>query len=186
MRYGPPAMRSQLFASLLSAAMIALLGSGCPSFTSGDEPSFEAQVDESTIEVVPPEPTKAPTPAPRPTPPSVPTPGPSGDRIAARHILVMYQGSMRAPPNVTRTQAEARTRAEEVLRKAREPGADFARLAGEYSDEPRAGERGGDLGEFGRGQMVGPFETAAFALQPGQVSDIVETPFGYHVILRYR
>lgn len=171
-------MRLQIFAFL---TIFALLGTGCPSFTSGDEPSFEAPEGE-TVEVVPPEPTKAPTPPPRPPTP----PQPSGDRISARHILVMYQGSMRAPPTVTRTQAEARTRAEEALRKAREPGADFAALAGQYSDEPRAGERGGDLGEFGRGQMVGPFEQAAFALQPGQVSDIVETPFGYHVILRYR
>lgn len=105
--------------------------------------------------------------------------------IEASHVLVMYRGSMRAPESVTRSQQEAEQRAREVLRRAR-AGADFAGLAREFSDEPGAGERGGALGRFGRGMMVPPFETAAFALRVGQVSDLVETPFGYHVIKRTR
>ena len=57
-------------------------------------------------------------------------------------------------------------------------------FANEYSDEPNAGARGGSLGRFGRGQMVGAFEVAAFKLKVGEISDIVETPFGFHIIQR--
>jgi len=106
-------------------------------------------------------------------------------RISARHVLVMHRGSERAPAGVTRTREEARTRAEEVLRRAR-AGEDFAQLARTYSDEPGAATSGGDLNEFGPGQMVPPFERAAFALEVNAISDIVETDFGFHVIKRTR
>lgn len=104
-------------------------------------------------------------------------------RITARHVLISWMGADKAPSSVLRTKDKALVVAKEVLRRAK-AGEDFARLAVEYSDEPNAGARGGSLGRFGHGQMVPEFEQAAFQLKVGEISNIVETPFGYHVIQR--
>lgn len=104
-------------------------------------------------------------------------------KIGARHVLVQWMGAERAPKSVLRSREQARVIAEEVLRRARNKEA-FDRLATDFSDEPGAGGRGGGLGRFGRGQMAPAFEEAVFKLEVGQISDIVETPFGFHVIQR--
>jgi hypothetical protein len=104
-------------------------------------------------------------------------------KIAARHILIQYMGAQQASSSVVRTRDQALVVAQDVLKRAK-AGEDFARLAVEFSDEPGAASRGGSLGRFGHGAMVREFETAAFALAPGEVSGIVETPFGYHIIQR--
>lgn len=107
------------------------------------------------------------------------------ERIAARHILISYSGARSEIAGITRSEADAHALAERVAGEARKPNADFAALAREYTDEPGGKDRGGDLGKFGRGQMVPAFEKAAFALGVGEISAVVQTPFGFHVIQRY-
>ena len=98
-----------------------------------------------------------------------------GESVRASHILIGVD------PSAT---ADDKKKAEEKISKLRKElagGADFATLAKENSTCPSS-QQGGDLGYFGKGQMVPPFETAAFALKKGELSDIVETQFGYHII----
>jgi len=105
----------------------------------------------------------------------------SPEKITASHILIGYEGADRS--EATRTKQEARKLAADILAKAKAPGADFAALAKEFSEGPSK-TRGGDLGEFGRNAMHKNFEQAAWKLAVGQISDLVETPFGFHVIKR--
>ncbi len=102
------------------------------------------------------------------------------DKIIASHILLMYDGSMRS--TATRSKEEALSEIE-AIKKQIETGGDFADLAERHSDCASASS-GGALGEFGRGQMVPEFEEAAFALETGATSGVVETDFGYHLICR--
>ncbi|RLB27217.1 MAG: peptidylprolyl isomerase [Deltaproteobacteria bacterium] len=96
-------------------------------------------------------------------------------QVRASHILVKLSA------NPTKEEKDrAMKKVKEIQEKIRN-GADFAELAKKYSDGPSA-KRGGDLGYFSKGQMVKPFEDAAFALDKGQVSDVVQTIFGYHLI----
>ena len=102
------------------------------------------------------------------------------DQINASHILLMYAGSERS--RATRSKDDAQTQIAEIATKLG-AGEDFAALAKQHSDCGSA-QAGGDLGAFGRGQMVKAFEDAAFALNVGETSEVVETPFGYHIIRR--
>jgi peptidyl-prolyl cis-trans isomerase D len=97
------------------------------------------------------------------------------ERIRARHILLRLE-----PEASAELEAQVRARAEALVKEAEE-GKDFAELARANSQGPSA-PQGGDLGFFTRGKMVKPFEEAAFALEEGQMSDLVRTPFGYHII----
>ena len=97
------------------------------------------------------------------------------EQVKARHILIKVQAD--APDD---QKAEARKKIEAVQEKVKK-GEDFATLAKTYSEGP-SGPSGGDLGYFRRGQMVKPFEDAAFSLKPNETSEIVETRFGYHLI----
>ena len=99
-----------------------------------------------------------------------------GERVKASHILVRVQANADAAER-----EQARTKATGILADVK-AGRDFAALAKQHSDDPGSGANGGDLGYFERGQMVPPFEQSAFTLTPGQVSDLVQSDFGYHII----
>lgn len=103
--------------------------------------------------------------------------------VGARHILIAYKGAMRAAPYIDRTKEQAGMLASELQEKALS-GADFEELARKHSDDPGSASSGGSLGTFERGQMVKEFSDAAFSLPIGGVSEVVESPFGFHVIQR--
>lgn len=98
-----------------------------------------------------------------------------GEAVRASHILIMANGKADEA-----TKKAARAEADALLKRAR-AGEDFAALAKEHSDDGSK-EQGGDLGFFQRGRMVPEFDKAAFALEPNQISDVVTTQFGYHII----
>lgn len=103
--------------------------------------------------------------------------------IAAQHILVAYKGAKGAPKNVTRSKADAKKRAEEVLERIKK-GEDFSALVKTFSEDPGSVDRMGSVGKFERGKMVKPFSDAAFALKVDEVSAVVESEFGFHIIKR--
>ncbi|HEY4088970.1 MAG TPA: peptidylprolyl isomerase [Bryobacteraceae bacterium] len=104
------------------------------------------------------------------------------ETIHARHILVRVKGSPGAqkPGTTELTENDALEKAK-AIRQRLVAGEDFAKVAGEESDDP-SGSKGGDLGELGHGRTVPQFEAAAFALKPGEISEPVRSPFGYHII----
>jgi peptidyl-prolyl cis-trans isomerase D len=95
------------------------------------------------------------------------------EQVRASHILLKTEG---------KDDAAVKKQAEEILAKAKAPGADFGKLANQYTEEEAGKTKGGDLDFFGKGQMVPEFDAVAFALKPGEISDVVKTQFGYHVI----
>lgn len=97
------------------------------------------------------------------------------ETVKASHILIGTE------PNASAEDKKKAREKAEKLRKELAGGADFAELAKGNSSCPSS-QKGGDLGFFGKGQMVPPFEKAAFELKPGEISDVVETQFGYHII----
>lgn len=112
-----------------------------------------------------------------------PPPARTPDAIAAQHVLVAYKGAKNADKKITRSKADAKKRADEVVTKAK-AGSDFSVLVAEYTDDAATKDRQGSLGKFTRDKMTKPFGDAAFALAVDQVSDPVETEFGFHVIKR--
>jgi peptidyl-prolyl cis-trans isomerase D len=94
------------------------------------------------------------------------------EQVRASHILLKTEG---------KDDAAVKAKAEEILKQAR-AGADFAELAKKNSEDDASAKNGGDLDYFGRGRMVPEFDTAVFAMQPGQISDLVKTQYGYHII----
>ena len=98
------------------------------------------------------------------------------EQVRASHILIATAENADAA-----AKAQAKAKAEQILKDLK-AGKDFATLARQHSQDPGSAVNGGDLGMFPQGQMVGPFNDAAFSLKPGATSDLVETQFGYHII----
>lgn len=98
------------------------------------------------------------------------------EQVRVRHILVAV------PEDADAAARDSARQEAEQLREQVAAGADFAELAASSSDDPQSGSRGGELGWVARGQTVAPFEEAAFALQAGELSPVVETRFGFHVL----
>ena len=94
------------------------------------------------------------------------------EQVRASHILLKTEG---------KDEAAVKKQAEEILAKVK-AGADFAQLAKQYSEDETSKVKGGDLDYFGKGQMVPEFDQVAFSLPPGQISDLVKTQYGYHII----
>jgi peptidyl-prolyl cis-trans isomerase NIMA-interacting 1 len=115
--------------------------------------------------------------AKRPRGPSEP------DRISVKHVLVKYEGAKNAPATITRTREQACLRAEEALTKLKE-GMAFGEAVRFYSDDAGGPTREGSLGAIERADVAAAFADAAFELAAGEVSQVVETAFGFHVILR--
>jgi hypothetical protein len=110
--------------------------------------------------------------------------GPSEpDRISVKHVLVRFGGARGAPLTVTRTREQACLRAEEALTKLK-GGTPFADVVALYSDESGAATREGSLGAIERADVAPAFADAAFELKVREVSEVVETAFGFHLILR--
>lgn len=109
---------------------------------------------------------------------------PAGDWITCQHILVAYKGAKNAPYSVTRSKDEAKKRADEALTKVKDPSTEFEDVVALYSDDAASKDRRGSLGKVKRDGVVKEFGDAAWALDLDEVSPVVETPFGFHIIKR--
>lgn len=106
------------------------------------------------------------------------------EEVKASHILIRFKGSPAPLPPGKKdlTEEEAKAKADELYKEVTAPGADFAAIAKAESYDQGSASKGGDLGTFHHGQMVPAFESAAFALNPGEISQPIRTQFGYHLI----
>lgn len=161
---------------LLSLATLAAMACDVPTDTG--KPSLEAS--ERANAVPAPQASLAPPaeePEPDPTPETIP------ERVAAQHVLIAYRGAKNTPPSIKRSKTAAKQLAEEVRQKATS-GAKFEALVAEFSDDPESKSRLGSVGMFTPDKMVKPFSDAAFALKVNEISQVVESDFGFHVIKR--
>lgn len=103
------------------------------------------------------------------------------EMVRAQHILLMTQDPTTHEPLPADKKAEKKKEMEDILKQAKAPGADFGELAKKYSEDPGSKDKGGEY-TFPRGRMVKEFEDTAFSLKPGEISDIIETTYGFHII----
>jgi NIMA-interacting peptidyl-prolyl cis-trans isomerase 1 len=156
--------------------VVVFLGCDKPSADAGAAPS--ASTIASTTAVPPAAPSADASP-----PAASASASPAPDTIIAQHILVAYRTAKRAPKGLMRSKADAKARAAEALGEIR-GGTTFEDAVRKYSDDAGSADRLGSVGKFHREDMDPVFSAAAFALRVGQVSEVVETPFGFHIIKR--
>jgi len=157
---------------MISVFFITLLSACNPESNTGPE----SQPDDDNIEVLKEKEEAIPQPEKRSVR-EIPRP-----RIHARHILVAHSTASGADPDLNRTKQEAEAIANQLVAQLKQ-GGDFPSLAKKYSDDASS-KRGGDLGVFTKGIMHKSFEDATLALDIGAHSEVVETPFGFHIIER--
>jgi parvulin-like peptidyl-prolyl isomerase len=172
-------MSSQI---VIVASLLGLLASACDAPSSGG--GVSPPLTDATPSAAPPAASASAAASSSAAAPSASaTHIPVPDTIVAQHILVGYKGAQRIARTVTRNRLDAKARAAEALAKLR-GGAEFEDMVKEYSDDPGSVDRLGLLGKFHRADLDPAFSKSAFALQVEQISDVVETPFGFHIIKR--
>lgn len=107
------------------------------------------------------------------------------ERVALKHIIVTYSGARNAPAGSNRSESQARDRAQRILGRVREPGSDFTAMILRFSDDPNAARDRGDLGLVPQGRLDPPLDRAAFALRVGEISDVIGSDQGFHILQRY-
>ena len=175
-----PRMRGLAFAVAFIGSVGCLGLAACPAFTPNESVSDPdpAAVRGAQRGASAPKPAQAAVPSPQGGAVDAP------ETATASHILIRYAGAMRTTADITRSKEDARKLADEVARKAMAQGADFTTLANQYTEDPSGKGTGGKLGTFPKGRMVPEFDKPLFALKPGETSDVIETPFGFHIIHR--
>jgi len=166
---------------LLANITLTLVATGC--CNAGSDPSQSAAPAASSA-----------APLPSATPPSAgsatetPAPAPTAERqiAGAAHILIAWKGAERAPKTVTRSKEEAKKRAEDVHKQVKDGKSTFEELVTKYTDDAISKPANGALGNFERNAMSQAFADATFSMEVGTISDVVETPQGFHIIKRTR
>jgi peptidyl-prolyl cis-trans isomerase SurA len=169
------------FATVVAASLLAIGLVGCGSQNAGTDGEDSQKVEdketpglaEKTVEK---KEANVETEGPKPVKPSM-------EKLSASHILLMHKESKRVPPTVTRSKDEAKKLADEIYKKLK-GGADFADLAKEHSDCPSGKRKGGNLGIFPAARMAPEFTEGVKGITVGEITEPVETQFGYHIIKR--
>jgi hypothetical protein len=161
--------------------LVAFLAAGCDQ--KKDSAPSAAAASASAAASAPSTPSATPSATAPPASAAASADAPPPDTIIAQHILVEYAGAKRAAKTIKRSKADAKARAAEALAKVRS-GTPFEDVVKQYSDDEGSVDRMGSVGKFHRSDMDPAFSAAAFALKPGGVSEVVESPFGFHVIKR--
>jgi parvulin-like peptidyl-prolyl isomerase len=98
---------------------------------------------------------------------------------------VTYAGARNAPSASNRSETQAKERAQRILSRVREPSSDFTALILRFSDDPNAARDRGDMGLVPQGRLEGPLDRAAFSLNVGDISEVIATDEGFHILQRY-